>query len=164
MEHAVARVHVVRGILGKKFGFRHQVRSGTGRVAFVISAMVRGRLPPAGFWRRSRTIAYHGIRYRRRSHDSRQRSTRARRPTTSKSRPGPSSRPAYVAPDRRPLGAYRRAFFDFDVARVARFDDADVARVLETPGVLRSPRKVRATVANARALMEIEHDSASARI
>jgi DNA-3-methyladenine glycosylase I len=56
-------------------------------------------------------------------------------------------------------GAYRRAFFDFDVARVARFDDADVARVLETPGVLRSPRKVRATVANARALMEIEHDS-----
>ncbi|MGR4063887.1 MAG: DNA-3-methyladenine glycosylase I [Vulcanimicrobiaceae bacterium] len=53
-------------------------------------------------------------------------------------------------------GAYRRAFSDFDVARVARFDDSDIARVLETPGVLRSPRKVRATVANAGALMEID--------
>jgi len=55
-------------------------------------------------------------------------------------------------------GAYRRAFYDFDLARVARFEEADVARALDTPGVLRSPRKVRATVANARALMEIERD------
>ncbi len=55
-------------------------------------------------------------------------------------------------------GAYRRAFHEFDVSRVAAFDEADVQRALEEPGVLRSPRKVRAVVANAKALLEIERE------
>jgi 3-methyladenine DNA glycosylase Tag len=53
-------------------------------------------------------------------------------------------------------GAYVRAFSGFDCARVAAFDEIDVEGVLATPGVLHSPRKVRATVANARALMELD--------
>ena len=52
--------------------------------------------------------------------------------------------------------AYERAFAQFDCARVATFDDVEVERVLEAPGILRSPRKVRATIANARALLELD--------
>lgn len=52
-------------------------------------------------------------------------------------------------------GAYRRAFFLFDVARIAAFDDLDNERVLDEPGILRAPKKVIATVRNARALLDI---------
>lgn len=52
--------------------------------------------------------------------------------------------------------AYRTAFDDFDVARVASFGEADVQRALDTPGLLRSPRKVQATVRNAQALLELD--------
>lgn len=52
--------------------------------------------------------------------------------------------------------AYERAFEDFDCARVAAFDDADIERALAMPGVLRSPRKARAVVANARALLALD--------
>ena len=45
--------------------------------------------------------------------------------------------------------AYREAFAGFDPARVAAYDDLDVERVLATPGILRMPRKVRATIADA---------------
>ncbi len=51
--------------------------------------------------------------------------------------------------------AYGRAFADFDPARVAAFTEIDAARALEEPGVLRSPRKVRAIVANAAALVRL---------
>jgi len=52
--------------------------------------------------------------------------------------------------------AYRLAFAEFDPARVGAYDEFDVERVLETPGILRVERKVRATIANARALLETE--------
>ena len=51
--------------------------------------------------------------------------------------------------------AYRRAFDDFNVERVAVFGEADAERVLAEPGVLRTRRKVDATIANALALREI---------
>lgn len=54
--------------------------------------------------------------------------------------------------------AYREAFAGFDPARVAVYDELDVERVLATPGILRQRRKVLATVANARALHELERD------
>jgi DNA-3-methyladenine glycosylase I len=54
--------------------------------------------------------------------------------------------------------AYRAAFADFDPARVALYDDLEVERVLAVPGILRMPRKVRATIANAKALLEIERE------
>ncbi len=55
-------------------------------------------------------------------------------------------------------GAYREAFSDFDPVRVAAYDDLDVERVLATPGILRMPRKVRATIADARALLEADRE------
>jgi 3-methyladenine DNA glycosylase Tag len=55
-------------------------------------------------------------------------------------------------------GAYRRAFHDFDCARVAAFAEFDISQTLETPGVLRSPRKVQATVKNARMLLDLDRE------
>jgi DNA-3-methyladenine glycosylase I len=52
--------------------------------------------------------------------------------------------------------AYERAFDDFDCERVAAYGEGDVERVLETVGVLRSPRKVAASVKNARVLLELD--------
>jgi hypothetical protein len=54
--------------------------------------------------------------------------------------------------------AYRQAFDDFNPARVAAYGELDVERVLATPGILRSPRKVRATIANALALLEAQRE------
>jgi len=58
-------------------------------------------------------------------------------------------------------GAYRRAFAEFDPARVASFDPLDVERVLSEPGILRMPRKVHATVKNAQALIDVEREAGS---
>ena len=52
--------------------------------------------------------------------------------------------------------AYRRAFGGFDPARVARFTAARVVRLLQNPGIVRNRAKIEATVANARALLEVQ--------
>jgi hypothetical protein len=52
--------------------------------------------------------------------------------------------------------AYRDAFAGFDPRQVALFGDLDVERVLATPGVLRMPRKVYATIRNAAVLVETD--------
>lgn len=54
--------------------------------------------------------------------------------------------------------AYRAAFAQFDVHRVAAFDAFDVERILAAPGILRVPRKVAATIVNAQALLAIERE------
>jgi len=46
--------------------------------------------------------------------------------------------------------AFRKAFKQFDPARVARFGEADVARLLENPGIVRSRAKIDATISGAR--------------
>ncbi len=57
-----------------------------------------------------------------------------------------------------PWDAYRAAFAGFDPQLVAAFDDVDVDRVLATPGTLRAPRKVRATIHNAAALLQADRE------
>jgi DNA-3-methyladenine glycosylase I len=47
---------------------------------------------------------------------------------------------------------FRVAFAGFDVDRVASFDDADVARLLQDAGIVRNRAKILATIANARAV------------
>ena len=54
--------------------------------------------------------------------------------------------------------AYGEAFDSFNPARIAVYDEIDVERILATPGILRMPRKVRATIANAKALVELERE------
>ncbi|HRH80999.1 MAG TPA: DNA-3-methyladenine glycosylase I [Thiobacillaceae bacterium] len=50
---------------------------------------------------------------------------------------------------------YRRAFLDFDAERVARFGEADVARLLADPGIVRNRLKIAAAIGNARATLNI---------
>lgn len=49
--------------------------------------------------------------------------------------------------------AFRGAFEGFDPKIVARFDEADVARLLANPGIVRSRAKIEATIGNARAYL-----------
>lgn len=46
--------------------------------------------------------------------------------------------------------AFRAAFAGFDPARVAHFTEADIARLLADPGIVRSRAKIEATIAGAR--------------
>jgi DNA-3-methyladenine glycosylase I len=50
---------------------------------------------------------------------------------------------------------YRRAFAGFDVAAVAAFGEADVARLLADPGIVRNRRKVESAVASARVVQAL---------
>ncbi|OAB86378.1 3-methyladenine DNA glycosylase [Janibacter melonis] len=54
--------------------------------------------------------------------------------------------------------AFRAAFDDFDPERVARYGDADVARLMADAGIVRNARKVAATITNARATLDLRAD------
>lgn len=54
--------------------------------------------------------------------------------------------------------SYRREFCGFDVPAVAAFGEGDVERLLLAPGILHSARKIRATVANARAMLTLDRE------
>jgi DNA-3-methyladenine glycosylase I len=49
---------------------------------------------------------------------------------------------------------FRTAFSGFEIAKVAEFTDADAARLLADPGIIRNRAKIEATLANARVLAE----------
>jgi DNA-3-methyladenine glycosylase I len=51
---------------------------------------------------------------------------------------------------------YRKAFADFDAAKVARFSDTKVERLLADPGIVRNRLKVESTVNNARRVLELD--------
>jgi DNA-3-methyladenine glycosylase I len=57
--------------------------------------------------------------------------------------------------------AYREAFAGFDPRKVARYDETDVARLLENPGIIRNRRKIEAAVANARAILAVVEEFGS---
>lgn len=50
---------------------------------------------------------------------------------------------------------FRQCFADFDFEKVALFDEADVQRIMETPNMIRSERKIRAIINNARCFQAI---------
>jgi DNA-3-methyladenine glycosylase I len=51
--------------------------------------------------------------------------------------------------------AFRAAFAGFSIPRVARFGARDVERLLADPGIVRNRAKIEATVANARAALDL---------
>ena len=53
---------------------------------------------------------------------------------------------------------FRRAFHGFDVDRVARYTDRDVARLMADAGIVRNRAKIDATIANARAAAALDVD------
>jgi DNA-3-methyladenine glycosylase I len=56
---------------------------------------------------------------------------------------------------------YRRAFDKFDPAKIARYDDAKIAALLEDPGIVRNRLKVASAVRNARAFLATSKESGS---
>jgi DNA-3-methyladenine glycosylase I len=56
---------------------------------------------------------------------------------------------------------YRAAFADFEVDRVAAFDDRDVSRLLSDVGIIRNRQKVLSTISNARLVLELQRCGSS---
>ncbi len=51
---------------------------------------------------------------------------------------------------------FRAAFAGFDIPAVAAFTDADAARLLADPGIVRNRAKIKAAIGNARAALELD--------
>jgi DNA-3-methyladenine glycosylase I len=49
--------------------------------------------------------------------------------------------------------AFRKAFKNFDPKKVARFTEADIARLMENAGIVRSRAKIEATIGGAKAYL-----------
>jgi len=52
--------------------------------------------------------------------------------------------------------AFRKAFCNFDPARVARFTQRDVSQLLANPGIVRSRAKIEATIEGARSYLAMQ--------
>jgi DNA-3-methyladenine glycosylase I len=52
--------------------------------------------------------------------------------------------------------AFRKAFKGFDPAKVARFTEKDIARLLADPGIIRSRANIEATIGAARVYIEMQ--------
>jgi DNA-3-methyladenine glycosylase I len=51
---------------------------------------------------------------------------------------------------------FRKAFKGFDPAKVARFTEADIQKLLENPGIIRSRAKIEATIKGAQIYLEMK--------
>jgi len=56
---------------------------------------------------------------------------------------------------------YRKAFAGFDVKKIAKFDDADVSRLLANEGIVRNRLKIHAAISNAKLFMEVQKEFGS---
>jgi len=56
---------------------------------------------------------------------------------------------------------YRAAFADFDVARVARFTQARIDKLVVNPAIVRHRLKIESTVSNARAFLRVQNEFGS---
>jgi DNA-3-methyladenine glycosylase I len=57
--------------------------------------------------------------------------------------------------------AYRSAFKQFDPARVAKFGDRDVTRLLADAGIVRNRLKINSTIGNAQAFVAVQKEFGS---
>src|SRR5512133_4036644 len=57
--------------------------------------------------------------------------------------------------------AYRKAFDNFDVRKVARYDDAKVAALMADAGIVRNRLKIASAIRNARAFLEVQAEFGS---
>lgn len=56
---------------------------------------------------------------------------------------------------------YRQAFDDFDVARVANYDEKKVAELLQNSGIVRNRLKIASAIKNAQAYMRVQQEYCS---
>ncbi|HXU44888.1 MAG TPA: DNA-3-methyladenine glycosylase I [Thermoanaerobaculia bacterium] len=61
----------------------------------------------------------------------------------------------------RKRAAYKKAFANFEPARVARFGAKDVARLLADPGIVRNRAKIDSTIGNAKAFLAVQKERGS---
>jgi DNA-3-methyladenine glycosylase I len=57
--------------------------------------------------------------------------------------------------------AYRRAFDNFDPAKVARFTAARIEKLLQDPGIIRNRLKIESSVRNAKAFLKLQKEFGS---
>jgi DNA-3-methyladenine glycosylase I len=57
--------------------------------------------------------------------------------------------------------SYRKAFAEFDPARVARFTGERVARLMNDPGIVRNRLKIDSAITNARQFLEVQREFGS---
>lgn len=58
-------------------------------------------------------------------------------------------------------GGYRDAFADFDVDKVAKFDEKKVQQLLNNPEIIRNELKIRSAINNAQRFIEIQEEFGS---
>jgi DNA-3-methyladenine glycosylase I len=56
---------------------------------------------------------------------------------------------------------FRRAFSNFDVIKIARYNQRSVARLLKDAGIIRNRQKIEATIGNARAFLSVQDEFGS---
>ena len=56
---------------------------------------------------------------------------------------------------------FREALDDFDYKKIARYSEAKLEALLQNPGIIRNKLKVKATVSNAQAFIEIQEEFGS---
>jgi len=56
---------------------------------------------------------------------------------------------------------YRRAFDNFDVEKIARYDQDKMTRLLADPGIIRNRLKIHSAVSNAQAFLQIQSEFGS---
>ena len=56
---------------------------------------------------------------------------------------------------------YRKAFADFDPAKVARYTPARLAKILTDPGIIRNRQKIASAVTNAKAFLAVQKEFGS---
>ncbi|HEY7981334.1 MAG TPA: DNA-3-methyladenine glycosylase I [Candidatus Eremiobacteraceae bacterium] len=52
----------------------------------------------------------------------------------------------------------RKAFDDFDVKKVSRYRTPDINRIMTSPGILHSKRKIQATIKNAATILALDKE------
>ncbi|MFW6182691.1 MAG: DNA-3-methyladenine glycosylase I [Chloroflexota bacterium] len=56
---------------------------------------------------------------------------------------------------------YRQAFDNFDPQKIAAYDEAKIAALLQNPGIVRNRLKVRSAVQNAQAFLDVQEEFGS---
>ncbi|MCO6481968.1 MAG: DNA-3-methyladenine glycosylase I [Flavobacteriales bacterium] len=53
---------------------------------------------------------------------------------------------------------YRKAYENWNVGKIARYGEKDIARLMNDPGIIRNRAKIKASIANAQAWLKIMED------
>lgn len=58
---------------------------------------------------------------------------------------------------------FQRSFASFSLTQVAGLSEADIGVLMNNPGIIRNERKIRATIQNAKTILELQREYGSVR-